>query len=65
MPALREHDGLAVHRLPKDQTAFELDEAGLIRLAAAPIAKFAKPGEPNMPRIMEICAEHGIHFVTE
>lgn len=39
------HDGLAVHRLPKEQTAFELDETGLIRLASAPITKFAKPGE--------------------
>lgn len=39
------HDGLAVHRLPKDQTAFVLDESGLIRLNADPIARFAKPGE--------------------
>lgn len=27
-------------------------------------AEFAKPGEPDMPRIMEISAEHGIHFAT-
>ncbi|MBP2300989.1 hypothetical protein [Azospirillum picis] len=38
-------DGLAVHRLPKDQTAFVLDANGLIRLNAAPITSFAKPGE--------------------
>ncbi|MGF7177151.1 hypothetical protein [Azospirillum doebereinerae] len=38
-------DGLAVHRLPADQTAFVLDDAGLIRLNAAPIVTFAKPGE--------------------
>ena len=38
-------DGLAVHRLPADQTAFVLDDAGLIRLNAAPIVNFAKPGE--------------------
>jgi mannose-6-phosphate isomerase-like protein (cupin superfamily) len=25
--------------------------------------EFAKPGAPNMPRIIEISAEHGIHFV--
>lgn len=28
-------------------------------------AEFAKPGTPDMARIMEISAEHGIHFVTE
>lgn len=39
------HDGLAVHRLPPDQTAFVLDESGLIRLNAEPITRFAKPGE--------------------
>jgi hypothetical protein len=39
------HDGLAVHRLPKEQTAFVLDESGLIRLNADPITTFAKPGE--------------------
>ncbi|PWC89463.1 hypothetical protein TSH100_05370 [Azospirillum sp. TSH100] len=38
-------DGLAVHRLPKDQTAFVLDANGLIRLNADPIVTFAKPGE--------------------
>ncbi|QCG95611.1 hypothetical protein E6C67_17450 [Azospirillum sp. TSA2s] len=38
-------DGLAVHRLPKDQTAFVLDANGLIRLNANPIVTFAKPGE--------------------
>ncbi|KAA0576556.1 hypothetical protein FZ983_23365 [Azospirillum sp. B21] len=38
-------DGLAVHRLPKDQTAFVLDGNGLIRLNADPIVTFAKPGE--------------------
>ncbi len=26
--------------------------------------EFAKPGEPDMPRLMEISAEHGIHFIT-
>ena len=26
--------------------------------------EFAKPGAPDMPRIMEISAEHGIHFVN-
>ena len=26
--------------------------------------EFAKPGAPDMARIMEISAEHGIHFVT-
>ncbi len=25
--------------------------------------EFARPGEPNMPRVFEIAAEHGIHFV--
>ncbi|MBP2227613.1 hypothetical protein J2847_000893 [Azospirillum agricola] len=39
------HDGLAVHRLPANQTAFVLDDAGLIRLNGAPIVTFAKPGE--------------------
>lgn len=38
-------DGLAVHRLPKNQTAFVLDANGLIRLNADPIVTFAKPGE--------------------
>ncbi|PWC34362.1 hypothetical protein [Azospirillum sp. TSO35-2] len=38
-------DGLAVHRLPKDQTAFVLDGNGLIRLNADPIVTFAKPEE--------------------
>jgi hypothetical protein len=38
-------DGLAVHRLPKDQKAFILDANGLIRLNADPIVTFAKPGE--------------------
>ena len=38
-------DGLAVHRLPKDQRAFILDANGLIRLNADPIVTFAKPGE--------------------
>lgn len=28
-------------------------------------AEFAKPGPPDMERIIEISAEHGIHFVTE
>jgi quercetin dioxygenase-like cupin family protein len=27
--------------------------------------EFAKPGEPDMSRIIEIGAEHGIHFVQE
>ena len=27
--------------------------------------EFTKPGEPDMPRILAIGAEHGIHFVTE
>ena len=26
--------------------------------------EFAKPAGPDMPRIMEIAAEHGIHFAT-
>ncbi|MGQ9371082.1 hypothetical protein [Azospirillum sp. ST 5-10] len=38
-------DGLAIHLLPKDQTAFALDEAGLIRLRAAPITPFRKAEE--------------------
>ncbi|PWC46530.1 hypothetical protein [Azospirillum sp. TSA6c] len=38
-------DGLAVHRLPKDQKAFILDANGLIRLNADPIVTFAKPDE--------------------
>ena len=25
--------------------------------------EFSKPGPPNMPRLIEIAAEHGIHFV--
>ena len=28
-------------------------------------AEFAKPGPPDMGRIVEISAEHGIHYVTE
>lgn len=28
-------------------------------------AEFAKSGPPNMERIVEISAEHGIHFVTD
>lgn len=28
-------------------------------------AEFAKPGPPDMERIMQISAEHGIHFITE
>ena len=28
-------------------------------------AEFSKPGSPDMPRIFEIAAEHGIHFVQE
>lgn len=39
------HDGLAIHLLPKDQTAFQLDENGLIALNPDPIKRFAKPGE--------------------
>jgi hypothetical protein len=27
--------------------------------------EFAKPGEPDMSRIVEIGAEHGIYFVQE
>jgi quercetin dioxygenase-like cupin family protein len=27
--------------------------------------EFARPGPPDMPRIIAIAAEHGIHFVTE
>jgi hypothetical protein len=27
--------------------------------------EFAKPGEPEMSRIVEIGAEHGIHLVQE
>ena len=26
--------------------------------------EFAKPGPPNMPRLVEIAAEHGIHFAN-
>ncbi len=39
------HDGLAIHLLPKDQTAFVLDEAGLICLNPEPITRFAKQEE--------------------
>lgn len=39
--------------------------AGFETFFARCAEEFAKPGEPNMPRIFEICAEHGIHFVTE
>jgi len=28
-------------------------------------AEFAKTGEPDMSRIVQIGAEHGIHFVQE
>lgn len=38
-------DGLAIHSLPPGQQAFELDEAGLIRLRAEPITGFKKPDE--------------------
>ncbi|MEP6601861.1 MAG: cupin domain-containing protein [Nitrospirota bacterium] len=27
--------------------------------------EFARPGEPDMPRVFEIAAEHGIHFVKK
>lgn len=27
--------------------------------------EFAKPGPPNMPRIIEISAEHGIHYIMD
>ncbi|MBP2290625.1 hypothetical protein [Azospirillum rugosum] len=41
------HDGLAIHLLPKDQTAFVLDENGLIALNPEPITRFAKPEEKH------------------
>ncbi|WP_448204728.1 hypothetical protein [Azospirillum sp. sgz302134] len=40
-------DGLAIHMLPKDQTAFVLDENGLISLNPEPITRFAKPEEKH------------------
>jgi hypothetical protein len=27
--------------------------------------EFAKPGGPDMPHVMDIAAEHGIHFVKD
>lgn len=39
--------------------------AGFETFFARCAEEFAKPGGPDMPRIMEISAEHGIHFVTE
>ncbi|HEY0837009.1 MAG TPA: hypothetical protein VGE72_24070 [Azospirillum sp.] len=39
------HDGLAIHLLPKDQTAFTLNESGLICLSPAAITPFKKEGE--------------------
>ncbi len=39
------HDGLAIHLLPKNQTAFQLDENGLICLNPEPIQVFAKRDE--------------------
>jgi len=39
------HDGLAIHLLPKEQTAFTLNESGLICLSPEPITPFRKEGE--------------------
>lgn len=37
--------------------------SGFEEFFARAAAEFARPGEPDMPRILEIAAEHGIHFV--
>jgi quercetin dioxygenase-like cupin family protein len=39
--------------------------AGFEKFFARCAEEFAKPGPPDMPRIIEISAEHGIHFVKE
>lgn len=39
--------------------------AGFETFFARCAEEFAKPGEPDMPRIFAICAEHGIHFVDQ
>ncbi|WP_029007173.1 hypothetical protein [Azospirillum halopraeferens] len=70
-------DGLAIHLLPKDQTAFALDDAGLIRLRAAPITPFRKPDEQHytgcpafyvpgliklyMDTVASIARDHGVY----
>lgn len=38
--------------------------AGFERFFARCAAEFDKPGEPEMARIVQIAAEHGIHFAT-
>jgi hypothetical protein len=37
--------------------------SGFEKFFARCAEEFAKPGGPNMPRIIEIGVEHGIHFV--
>jgi quercetin dioxygenase-like cupin family protein len=39
--------------------------SGFEKFFARCAAEFAKPGEPDMSRIIEIGVEHGIHFVLE
>jgi len=37
--------------------------SGFEKFFARAAAEFARPGGPDMPRVIEIAAEHGIHFV--
>ena len=39
--------------------------SGFEKFFARCAAEFAKPGGPDMPRIIEIGVEHGIHFLQE
>ncbi len=39
-------------------------DSGFDRYFARCAEEFAKGGEPDMPRIVAISAEHGIHFAT-
>ncbi|HYY13788.1 MAG TPA: hypothetical protein VE758_05080, partial [Chthoniobacterales bacterium] len=39
--------------------------AGFEKFFARCAEEFAKPGGPDMPRIIGIGAEHGIHFLPE
>jgi quercetin dioxygenase-like cupin family protein len=39
--------------------------SGFEKFFARCAAEFAKPGEPDMSRIMQIGVEHGIHFLQE
>lgn len=45
------------------RTLIQLSPSGFERFFRRCAAEFAKPGAPDMSRIVEIAAEHGVHFV--